>query len=87
MPIFLAYGDLASAWWLIGLVAIEVAVLLANGMRCPLTDVAARYTTDRRDNFDIYLPLRLARYNKRLFGPLYLLDVVWATWATLAASG
>ncbi len=39
---------------------VEVAVLAFNGMRCPLTDLAARYTDDRRDNFDIYLPLWLA---------------------------
>ena len=32
--------------------------------RCPLTDVAARYTTDRAENFDIHLPLWLAKYNK-----------------------
>jgi hypothetical protein len=30
-------------------------------MRCPLTGIAARYTDDRRDNFDIYLPPWLAR--------------------------
>jgi hypothetical protein len=35
------------------------------------TDVAARYTDDRRDNFDIYLPLWLARYNKLIFGWLF----------------
>jgi hypothetical protein len=40
-------------------------------MRCPLTGVAARFTDDRRDNFDIYLPLWLARYNKPIFGWLF----------------
>jgi hypothetical protein len=49
---------------------VEVAVLLLNRMRCPLTDVAARFTEDRRANFDIYLPLWLARYNKPVFGSL-----------------
>jgi hypothetical protein len=39
-------------------------VLWLNGWRCPLTDVAARYTDDRRANFDIYLPEWLARYNE-----------------------
>jgi len=56
-------------------VAVEVVVLLAYGWRCPLTGVAARYTDDRRDNFDIYLPLWLARYNKLIFGVLYLLGI------------
>ena len=56
---------------LAGIVLVEVAVLALNRLRCPLTAVAARYTDDRRDNFDIYLPLWLAKYNKHIFGVLY----------------
>jgi hypothetical protein len=56
---------------LILIVLVEVLVLAFNGFRCPLTAVAARYTEDRRDNFDIYLPLWLARYNKQIFGSLF----------------
>jgi hypothetical protein len=51
-------------------------VLLFNRMRCPLTGVAARYTDDRRDNFDIYLPEWLARHNKTIFGTLYVAGVL-----------
>ena len=65
------------AWILIGLVTVEVLILLANGFRCPLTAVAARYTDDRRDNFDIYLPLWLARYNKQIFGTLFVVGVIY----------
>ena len=54
----------------------EVVVLALNRWRCPLTPIAARYTDDRRANFDIYLPEWLARYNKEIFGPLYLAGVV-----------
>ena len=54
----------------------EVIVLAINRWRCPLTPIAARYTDDRRANFDIYLPEWLARYNKEIFGPLYLAGVV-----------
>ena len=57
---------------LTAIVLVEVAVLAANKMRCPLTAVAARYTDDRRDNFDIYLPLTVARYNKEIFGSLFV---------------
>jgi hypothetical protein len=39
--------------------------------------VAARYTDDRRDNFDIYLPLWIARYNKQIFGPLFVAGIVF----------
>lgn len=61
---------------LTGIVMVEVLVLALNGMRCPLTGVAARYTDDRRDNFDIYLPLVIARYNKEIFGPLFVLGLL-----------
>jgi hypothetical protein len=61
---------------LIVLVSAECVVLAANRMRCPLTGIAARYTEDRQDNFDIYLPLWLARYNKHIFGPLFVLGLV-----------
>jgi hypothetical protein len=47
-----------------------VLVLIANGGRCPLTTLAARYTMDRRDNFNIYLPEWLARHNKLIFGSI-----------------
>ena len=53
------------------IVLIEITILAANGLRRPLTGVAARYTDDRADNFDIYLPLWLARYNKLIFGRLF----------------
>ena len=54
-----------------GVVLIECAVLALNRMRCPLTDLASRYTEARQDNFDIYLPLWLARHNKTIFGTLF----------------
>jgi hypothetical protein len=40
-------------------------------MHCPLTAVAARYTAERRPNFDIYLPAWLARHNILIFSTLY----------------
>jgi hypothetical protein len=67
---FLRRYNLAAM--LIGVVLIEVLILVVNRLRCPLTGVAARYTTDRSDNFDIYLPVWVARYNKVIFGLLFL---------------
>jgi hypothetical protein len=71
IPLLAWRGQFGWAWLLIACMCVEVAVLATNGMRCPLTDVAAQYTDDRRDNFDIYLPLWLAKYNKLLFGSLF----------------
>ncbi len=77
IPAAAGLGRYVAAFVLIGVVAIEVLVLVVNRMRCPLTGVAARYTSDRRDNFDIYLPEWLARHNKTLFGTLYLAGIVY----------
>jgi hypothetical protein len=68
-------------WWvgvLTGLVLAECAVLVLNSGRCPLTDLAGHYTRDRTDNFDIYLPLWLARHNKAIFGTLFALGELFA---------
>ena len=63
-----------------GLVLVECAVLGMNRGRCPLTDLAARYTENRAYNFDIYLPLWLARYNKQIFGTLFVLGELLVFW-------
>ncbi len=76
IPIFSFMRQHTLAFIFIGIVSIEVVILVANGMRCPLTAIAARYTDERRDNFDIYLPEWLARYNKAVFGPLYIADIL-----------
>jgi hypothetical protein len=78
-------GDLRNAVILSAIVSVEVVILAANKMRCPLTGVAARYTDDRRDNFDIYLPEWLARHNKVIFGSLYVAGLLlmvarWRGW-------
>jgi hypothetical protein len=71
IPFFAWAGRFNLALLFIGIVAIEVVVIIVNGWRCPLTPIAARYTEDRRANFDIYLPEWLARYNKEIFGSLF----------------
>ena len=58
------------------IVIIECVILMANRGRCPLTGMAAKFSEDRADNFDIYLPIWLARNNKTIFGFLFLLGEV-----------
>ena len=65
IPIASWLGEHRAAAWLTAIVFLEVAILGLNKMRCPLTGWAGRYTDDRRDNFDIYLPLWLARRDSR----------------------
>ena len=78
IPVASWQGHHALAAWLIAIVFVEVAVLLANGWRCPLTSLAARFTDERHDNFDIYLPEWLARHNKLIFGILYCVGLVFS---------
>jgi hypothetical protein len=86
IPYFTALSRLGLAAVFAGIVAVEVVVLAANRMSCPLTGVAEQYTDDRRANFDIYLPEWLARQNKTIFGSLYIAGVLYllARWLTSA---
>jgi hypothetical protein len=72
IPFAAAASRYRAAVILSAAVLIECLVLAANRGRCPLTDLAAVHTDERADNFDIYLPLWLARYNKIIFGSLFL---------------
>jgi len=66
------------------IIVCECAVLAVNRGRCPLTDWAARFTDDRADNFDIYLPNWVARHNKAIFGTLFAVNegvVLWLWFA------
>ncbi len=78
IPVMAATGNHTASLIFIMVVAVEVIILALNGGRCPLTDVAGQYTSDRRDNFDIYLPLWLARYNKQIFGVFFVAGTVYS---------
>ena len=78
IPVMAAIGRHRTSLVFVGIVTAEVTILAFNGGRCPMTDVAGRYTSDRRDNFDIYLPLWLARYNKQIFGSLFIAGTVYS---------
>jgi hypothetical protein len=72
--------------WALVLTAVVVyksTILAANRGRCPLTDCAARFTEDRAANFDIYLPVWLARNNKAIFGTLFVVNELIALWRWL----
>ena len=84
IPIVGVRGLYAWAAVLIGFVLVECGVLAANRGSCPLTGMAARHTEQRSANFDIYLPVWLARYNKAIFGTLFVVGglFVLARWWT-----
>jgi hypothetical protein len=78
IPIAAWCGEHHAAAWLAATVFVEVLVLAVNGWRCPMTSMAARRTDERRENFDIYLPIWLARHNKLIFGALYIAGICFA---------
>lgn len=69
---------LSGSWLMICviLLVIESVVLASNNWICPMTPLAARYTNDRSANFDIYLPLLVAKYNKFIFGTIFILGLL-----------
>jgi hypothetical protein len=62
------------------IIVAECGVLALNKGRCPLTNLAARFTKDRADNFDIYLPNWVARHNKAIFGTLFVVNELIVLW-------
>ena len=62
------------------IVLLECGVVAVNGGRCPLSDLAARYTDERASNFDIYLPNWLANRNKAIFGTLFVVNELIVLW-------
>jgi hypothetical protein len=62
-------------WIAIGAVLFEALILFVNKWTCPITPLAARYTEDRSDNFDIYLPEWLAKHNKTIFTILFVIGL------------
>jgi hypothetical protein len=65
------------------IIVAECGVLALNKGRCPLTNVAARFTDQRTDNFDIYLPNWVARHNKAIFGTLFVINELFVMWRWL----
>ena len=84
IPLTALQNRFQLAAMLAAVIVIECAVLAMNRGKCPLTSFAARYTEDRSDNFDIYLPLWLARYNKMIFGSLFIGGIIFALFRWLA---
>ena len=78
IPVLALRAQFRPVAWLTVLIVVECIVLALNHGRCPLTDMAAQFTTTRTPNFDIYLPPRLAEHNKTIFGGLFVAgELVW----------
>jgi len=63
------------SWLAVASVFGEGLVLLIFKGSCPLTKVARKYSDTANENFDIYLPNWLAKYNKLIFGTLFIIGL------------
>ena len=64
-------------WIGYGLIVLEGLTLLIFKMVCPLTLMARKYSNSTKDNFDIYLPNWLAKYNKLIYtGILIFISII-----------
>ena len=84
LPVVALMNRLDWAATLTFVVFAECGVLVLNECQCPVTLLAARYTDDRADNFDIYLPRWLALRNKAIFGTLFISGECVVLWCWLA---
>lgn len=69
-------------WISIGSIVFEGIILAIFKLYCPLTVWARKYSNSTRDNFDIYLPNWLARYNKLIFTTIYMIGVILVLYRT-----
>ena len=63
-------------WICISLILLEGVILLVFKNICPVTLIARKYSKSQKDNFDIYLPNWLARYNKQIYTTIVLIAIV-----------
>jgi hypothetical protein len=63
-------------WICLGLIALEGITLVIFKKMCPVTLLARKYSNSQKDNFDIYLPNWLARYNKEIYSTIVGIAVI-----------
>jgi len=77
---FLAYAVVINridkyVWIAVAFIVGEGLVLLLFKNICPLTIMARKYSDSSKDNFDIYLPNWLAKYNKLIYTSFFIIII------------
>jgi hypothetical protein len=77
---YMAYAVIVNkidkyVWFGIALILGEGIVLFIFKKMCPLTIIARNYSGSAKDNFDIYLPEWLAKYNKQIYTTFFIIIV------------
>ena len=74
---YMAYAVIVNkidnfVWIGIALIIGEGIVLIIFKKMCPLTIIARKYSDSTKDNFDIFLPNWLAKYNKPIYSIFFI---------------
>ncbi len=77
---YMAYAVIVNkidklVWIGVALILLEGIVLLIFSKMCPLTIIARKYSGSTKNNFDIYLPNWLAKYNKLIYTTFFIIIV------------
>ena len=72
-------------WLWIGytFMTLEGIILLIFKFFCPLTIMARKYSDSTKDNFDIYLPNWLAKYNKLIYSGIMVVIIILTVYRVL----
>ena len=62
---------------------LEGIILLIFKFFCPLTIMARKYSDSTKDNFDIYLPNWLAKYNKLIYSGIMVVIIILTVYRVL----
>ena len=63
-------------WICLGLILLEGIILIVFKKMCPITLIERKFSNSQQDNFDIYLPNWLAKYNKEIYSIIVLIAIV-----------
>ena len=78
---YLLYAVIADkidkwVWICIGCILLEGIVLIVFKRICPVTLMARKYSSSTKDNFDIFLPAWIARYNQLIYSVIVSISII-----------
>ena len=73
-------------WIGISCIALESMVLLFFKWQCPFTILARKYSSSIKDNFDIFIPNWVAKYNKPIYTSLFIIIILGLIYRLLTTS-
>jgi hypothetical protein len=88
---YIAYAVIVNkidkyVWIGIAFIIGEGIVLAIFKKMCPLTIIARKYSDSKKDNFDIYLPNWLAKYNKLIYTTFFIIILFGIVYRVLNSS-